>query len=132
MDYLATLMVAEPTGFWATLITFFEGIFNSYVSGIILLTIIIKLVLSPLDFMNKKVARNNARMQAVLAPQMAKLQKQYGHDRNLLNQKTAELYKRSGFSMGGSCVVMLVYLVLTIVIFFTLFSIILSNKHFVP
>ena len=86
--------------------------------------------MSPLDFMNKKVARNNARMQAVLAPQMAKLQKQYGHDRNLLNQKTAELYKRSGFSMGGSCVVMLVYLVLTIVIFFTLFSTLMGSTPY--
>lgn len=130
MDYLATLMVAQPTGFWATLITFFEGIFNSYVLGIILLTIIIKLVLSPLDFMNKKVARDNARMQAVIQPKVAEIQKKYGHDRNLVNQKTAELYKSQGFSMGGSCFVMLIYMVLTILVFFTLFSTLMGSAPY--
>lgn len=130
MDYLATLMVAEPSGFWATLITFFEGIFNSYVLGIILLTIIIKLVLSPLDFMNKKVARDNARMQAVIQPKVAEIQKKYGHDRNLVNQKTAELYKSQGFSMGGSCFVMLAYLAITMVVFFTLFSTLMGSSPY--
>ena len=130
MDYIATLMVAEPTGIWATIIAFFEGIFNSYVLGIILLTIIIKLVLSPLDFLNKKVARQNSQMQAVIAPKMADLQKKYGHDKNLLNQKTAELYRSNGFNMGSSCVVMLTYLILTIVIFFTLFSTLMASTPY--
>lgn len=130
MAYLSTLMVETPGGLWASIINFFESGVASFALAVILLTICIKLLMSPLDFMNKKVARNNARMQAVLAPQMAKLQKQYGHDRNLLNQKTAELYKSQGFSMGGSCVVMLVYLVLTIVIFFTLFSSLMGQSPY--
>ena len=130
MANLSTLLVNTPGGLWTTIINFFESGVASFALAIILLTVCIKLLMSPLDFMNKKVARDNARMQAVMAPQMAKLQKQYGHDRNLLNQKTAELYKSSGFSMGGSCVVMLTYLVLTIVIFFTLFSTLMGSTPY--
>lgn len=116
------LLVSVPTGMWATIIDAFVSFLTNYAWAIILLTVCIKLVLSPLDFMNKKVSRDNTRMQAVLAPQMAKLQKQYGHDKNLLNQKTTELYRANGFNLGGSCVVMLVYLVLTMVVFITLFT----------
>ena len=71
------MFVSEPTGLWQTLINFFEDFLLNYAWAIILLTICIKLILTPLDFLNKKVARDNARMQAAVAPQMAKLQKQY-------------------------------------------------------
>ena len=116
------LLVAAPTGLWASIINAFVSFVLNYAWAIILLTIVIKLVLSPLDFMNKKVSRDNANMQATLAPQMARLQKQYGHDKNLLNQKTTELYKANGFNLGSSCLVMLVYLVVTLVVFITLFT----------
>ncbi|MBR4407676.1 MAG: membrane protein insertase YidC [Clostridia bacterium] len=119
---MTNLLVSAPTGLWATIINAFVDFVFNYAWAIILITIIIKLVLSPLDFMNKKVSRDNAKMQATLGPQMAKLQKQYGHDRNLLNQKTTELYKANGFNLGGSCLVMLVYLVVTMVVFISLFT----------
>ena len=130
MDFISTLMVDTPASLWTSIIGFFESGIANFALVIILLTICIKLVMSPLDFMNKKVARDNSRMQAVIAPQMAKLQKQYGHDKNLLNQKTAELYKSNGFSMGSSCIVMLTYLILTIVIFFTLFSTLMGSTSY--
>lgn len=130
MDFISTLMVDTPSSLWTSIIGFFESGIANFALVIILLTICIKLVMSPLDFLNKKVARDNSRMQAVIAPQMAKLQKQYGHDKNLLNQKTAELYKSNGFSMGSSCIVMLTYLILTIVIFFTLFSTLMGSTSY--
>lgn len=121
MDFIS-LLIAEPVGFWETIIVFFESFILDYAWAIIVLTICIKIVLTPLDFMNKKVARDNMRMQEVVAPQLQKLQKQYANDRMKLNQKTQELYKGSGYNMVGSCVIMLINLILTIVIFFTLFS----------
>lgn len=121
MDYLG-LFVNQPTGIWANIIGLFGGFINNYTLSIILITVIIKLLLSPFDFMNKKVARDNGRMQAVLGSQLMKLKKQYASDPRMLNQKTAELYRSNGFNMGTSCIVMLVYLVLTILIFFTLFT----------
>lgn len=122
MVNLVNLLVATPTGFWANIIGAFESFVVNYAWAIILLTICIKLILSPLDLMNKKVSRDNAKMQQVLGPQLKKLQKQYANDRNTLNQKTSELYKSSGLNMGGSCVVMLVYMALTLVIFISLFT----------
>lgn len=116
------LMVSEPTGFWQSLISFFESFIFNYAWAIIVLTICIKIILTPLDFFNKKVARDNMRMQTALAPQLARLQKQYGGDRAVLNQKTQELYKSSGYNIMGSCFIMLLNLILTMVIFLTLFG----------
>lgn len=130
MDIIGNLLVSTPSGLWFTIFDAFESFVLNYAWAIILITVCIKLILSPLDLMNKKVSRDNARMQAVIGPQMEQLKQKYGHDRNLLNQKTAELYKKNGFSMGGSCVVMLVYLVITMVVFFTLFSSLNTNSRF--
>lgn len=122
MDIINSLLVATQTGFWADIITSFESFVFNYAWAIILLTIIIKLILSPFDFLNKKVSRDNAKMQAVIAPQLQKLQKQYGNDRAKLNQKTTELYKANNFNMVGSCLTMLGYLAVTLIIFISLFT----------
>lgn len=122
VNLINLLIVEAPSGFWANIIGAFESFAVNYAWAIILLTICIKLVLSPLDLMNKKVSRDNAKMQAVMAPQLKKLQKQYANDRNTLNQKTSELYKSSGSNLGGSCIVMLVYMALTLIIFISLFT----------
>lgn len=121
MAFLSSLLITAPSGVWPTIINAFEAVGN-YAWAIILLTICIKLVMSPLDFFNKKISRKNAQIQAVLAPEMAKIQKQYGHDKNLYNQKLNELYKKNNFNIFGSCIFMLVNFVLIIVIFFTLWN----------
>ena len=59
--------------------------------------------------------------QQELQPLMEKLQKQYANNKQVLNQKTMELYKKHNYNVVGSCVSMLVNFVLTIFIFFTLF-----------
>lgn len=121
MDFIS-LLVVEPTGMWQSIISFFESFILNYAWAIIVLTICIKIILTPLDFLNKKVARDNSRMQEVVGPELKKLQKQYANDRMKLNQKTQELYKNSGYNMMGSCWIMLLNLALTLVIFITLFS----------
>ena len=129
MAFIGSLLISAPTGMWPSIINVFNSVGN-YAWGIILLTICIKLVMSPLDFFNKKVTRKNAKMQAVLQPEMAKIQKQYGHDKNLYNQKLSELYKKNNFNIMGSCVFMLVNLILTLVIFLTLWGSLNSMANF--
>lgn len=129
MGNLANFLVSTPEGFWFNIIGAFES-FVPYAWAIILITMCIKIVLVPLDFFNKKVSRETSLRNATLMPKMQQLQQKYGHDKNLLNQKTAELYRSSGMNLGGSCVVMLVYLVVTMVVFFTLFTSLNTNSTY--
>ena len=127
MDIVSTFLVNTPSGLWTNIINAFQGFLGNFALAIILLTICVKVVFLPLDFLNRKNARDNARAQAKMAPEMEKLQKQYAHDPNMLNQKRMELYRKSGLMSRGGCVIILVYMVLTLVVFCTLFTGILSK-----
>ena len=121
MDVISLICSAWPAdNFWATLIKIFDV--GSYAWTIILFTLVLKLVLSPLDFLQRFYTNKTMRAQQKLQPQLAKLQRQYGQNQNLLYQKQNELYKKSGFSMKGSCIVMLIYFVVTLVVFITLYT----------
>lgn len=120
-EYLMISLLANwTTDMWAPIIGLFSFIPN-YAWSIIVFTIILKLVLSPLDFWQRKVQRDSTKKQQELQPLMEKLQKQYGNNKQMLNQKTMELYKKHNYNVVGSCVSMLVNFVLTMFIFFTLF-----------
>ena len=122
MDYINLLGSSGwPDGLWPALIKIFDFVGN-YALIIIVFTICLKLVLSPLDFLQRFYTNKTTRAQARLAPQLEKLKRQYGNNQNLLYQKQNELYQRNGVSNRGSCIFMLVYLVLTLVIFITLFQ----------
>ncbi len=116
------LSAAWPKGMWESLIkVFYKGIPN-YVWAIIVFTIVLKIVLSPLDYFQRASATKTSRMQTYLKPEMDKLQKRYGSNPRILQQKQAELYKKNNYNITGSCLVMVINLVLTLVIFFTLYS----------
>ncbi len=124
MVNIANLLISSwpQGGMWETLIGWFYVLFKNYALTIIIFTIVLKLVLFPLDLFQKRTAHKNATMNAKLQPQMAELQKRYGNNKDLYNQKLMELYKKENFSLGGSCLGMLVTFVLTIVIFMTLWN----------
>lgn len=123
---MAFLNISQLCGFmvdmWTKVISWFNGAIGNYAWSIILLTLAIKVLLLPLDFFNKKTSRKNSQMQAKIQPQLAKLQQKYGNDKNTYNQKVAEVYKANNYNVVGSCLFMLVYMVVTLVIFITLFS----------
>lgn len=116
------LEVKAPTGLWASIINWLEGGIGNYAVAIIVLTILIKLVILPFDLLNKSLSSRNARKQAEMKPELDKINKRYANNKQLLNQKTMELYKRENFNLYGTCFGMLAYLILTLVIFMTLFS----------
>lgn len=107
---------------WISIISLFNNAFINYAWSIIILTVLIKVVMTPLDFFNKKVTRKNAKMQKVIQPELAKLEKQYGSNRNLYNQKMNELYKANNYNVMGSCLFMLINLALTFTIFISLLT----------
>ncbi len=120
MTLLSSVTSQWPSGFWPNIIKIFEV--GSYAWTIVLFTIVLKLVLSPMDFLQRFFMNRQTRAQAKLQPKLEKLKKQYGQNQNLLYQKQNELMAKSGVNMKASCITMLVYMVLTLTIFITLFN----------
>ncbi|MCL1853045.1 MAG: YidC/Oxa1 family membrane protein insertase [Peptococcaceae bacterium] len=78
----------------------------SYAIAIVLFTIIIKLLVFPLNWKQQVSMRKMAEVQ----PIQAKLQKKYGHNKELYNQKIMELYKRRKINPMSGCLPMLIQL----------------------
>jgi len=83
-----------------------NGFVGSYGWSVILFTLLIRLVLMPLDV---KSRRSMMRMNQV-QPQMAALQKKYANDKEKLNQKMNELYKKEKVNPLSGCLPMLIQL----------------------
>ena len=71
----------------------------SYFVAIFLFTLLIKLVLFPLNISSQKSAAQKAR----LAPRLERLQKKYAQDRQKMAQKQQELYEKEDVKMTGGC-----------------------------
>lgn len=99
-----------------TLIKALHSIINNYALTIIVFTILIKLVVMPL---NLKSRRSTMRMSS-LAPKQKALQKKYKDDQEKLNQKLQELYRKEGVNPMGSCLPMLISMVILFAMFYAL------------
>ena len=123
MAVLGLLSLAEtleaPGGIpWEWLIVKVFDFVANYVWRIVLFTVLLKFVLLPLDLYQKHCMRKNQRITERLKPEMEKLQKAYGHDKQMFAQKQMELNKREGFSYFSSFLPM----ILTLVIFIWLWN----------
>ena len=116
------MMLNAVGGLWGIIINWFNSWIGSFAAAIIVFTIVLKLVLIPLDVWQKKTMRKNSQKQAVLAPEVEKIKKKYAGNEQIINQKTMELYKKNNYNVVGSCLGLLVNMIVTIVVFFTLFS----------
>ena len=121
-NLLANIITLLPTDFgnslnWlGTAIQWVVGLVSSVGVGIILFTLVLKLITLPLDIYSKaKMRKNNLKMEK-MRPQLEKLQKQYQNDQRTYNQKMMELYKKNGYSMFGACLPMIVTLVIFMVV----------------
>lgn len=122
INMLGQIFWPAAGGMWESVLSWFYNGIGSYVWAIVVFTIVIKLILSPLDFMQRRVTAKNAKVQALMKPELEKLEKQCKGNKQLFNQKQAELYKKHNHNVIGSCVVMLVNLGVTMAVFFTLFG----------
>ena len=99
-----------------TLIKALHSIINNYALTIIVFTILIKLVVMPL---NLKSRRSTMRM-TTIQPKAAALQEKYKDDQEKLNQKLQELYRKEGINPMGSCLPMLISMVILFAMFYAL------------
>ncbi|MDR2515005.1 MAG: YidC/Oxa1 family membrane protein insertase [Christensenellaceae bacterium] len=88
------------------IIDFIYGLVGNYSVAIILFTLVIKLVLSPLDFKQ----RSSSRKMAALNDKIQEINKKYDKDPEKKNMKTMELYKKEGVNPLSGCLPMLIQL----------------------
>jgi YidC/Oxa1 family membrane protein insertase len=86
------------------LLLFYNWLGQSTVLAIAALTILINLVLLPLTLNQQKSARKMQEFQ----PEMEKLKKKYGNDKERLSQEQMKLYKERGINPMGGCLPLLV------------------------
>ncbi len=99
---------------------FFESILNGIFSivhnygwTIVVFTVLVRLVLMPLDYRSRK----GMRKMSALSAQQAVLQKKYANDKDKLNRKLSELYKKEGVSPLSGCVPILIQWPILIIMF---------------
>jgi len=118
---------AQRTGLWASFVNFLGSIleslnkltgsipapFGGYGLAIILFTLLMRLVLMPLDIKSRKA---NYKIQEI-QPELSELQKKYKNDPEKLNKKTMELYQKHQINPFGGCLPMLLQMPLFIALF---------------
>ena len=121
MDSLM-IVLNQPTGMWESILDAFKGAMGSYILAVILLAVIVRVIFSLVDIVNKRFTMKNAQINEKMKPELDAVQKKYGHDKQLLQQKQSEIYKKYQFNMMGSCLPMLVAMILQLVVFLTLWT----------
>ena len=95
-------------------IVYFHKLTGNYGAAIIILSVIIQLLLTPLSYKSFKAMAVMKKIQ----PEMQSIQKKYKDDPKRMNQEVMDLYKRHGTNPLGGCLPML----LQIPVFFSLFT----------
>ncbi|MCI8612187.1 MAG: YidC/Oxa1 family membrane protein insertase [Clostridia bacterium] len=107
-----------PGGVWEWLILNLFSFVKDYGWRIVLFTVLLKLILYPLDLYQRYKMRKNQKITERLKPEMDKLKKACGANTQEFQQKQMQLNKREGYSYMSACLPAIV----TMVIFFWLFS----------
>lgn len=122
MEMLNSFSMILKSDLWTKLIELFFRWITNYGWAIIVFTIALKLLMSPLDIIQRNASQKQAKVMGVLQPELDKLKQKYGNDPTRLNQETNNLYRRYGVNLGGMCLPMLLTMVLSLVIVFTLYG----------
>ena len=87
---------------------------GNYGWSVVVFTFFIRCIILPFDYKSRVSMRKTAKIQ----PQLNKLQQRYANDKDKLNQKMSELYKKEHINPLSSCLPML----LTMPILFAMFA----------
>ena len=109
--------VAEPTHFIAKLMLGLNDSVQVFGWTVVAFTVILKVVLSPLDIWQKAISRRNAKAMERMRPQLEALAEKCGDDKQRYQQEQMALYKKEKYSMLGACLPSLVTLIVFIVLF---------------
>ncbi len=113
-SFISTANWPDVGGLFVTIIAWFVQITSSVAAGVVLFTLMLKLITLPFDYISRASTRKNSIKMEEMRPELEKLQKQYADNKDLYNQKMMALYKKNGYSMFGACLPTII----TLVIFF--------------
>ena len=99
--------------FLYNILAWIQGLVGNWGLAMIVFTILIRLVLTPLDIKSRVSMRKTTKLQ----PQLQALQKKYANDKEKLNAKTAELYKKEHINPLSSCLPLLLTWPILIAVF---------------
>ena len=114
MEAILNILSPIQSAIEYVIVFLYNNVVANYGIVIILLTIIVRLVLTPLTITQ---ARSMARMQK-MQPELQELQKKYKDDKAKLQQETMEFYKKNNVNPLAGCLPLL----LQLPIFFALFQ----------
>lgn len=114
--------VSEPTHFMAKFMITINNALGGGVASfgwtVVLFTVILRLILFPLDIWQKVISRRNNKAMERMKPQLEALQARYADDKQRLQQEQMALYKKEKYSTMGMCLPTIV----TFVVFFVVFA----------
>lgn len=113
-DYGRVHIFAAPL---FALLNWLHSLVNNWGWAIVLLTMIVKAILYPL---NDKAYKSMAKMRTV-APKLEALKKQYGEDRMGMQQAMMELYRKEKINPLGGCLPMLLQMPIFIGLYWMIF-----------
>lgn len=116
-SYSASGDITEPTHFMAKFMLILNDKIGNFGWTVVVFTVILRLILSPLDIWQKAVARKNNKAMARMKPQLESLQEKYKNDKERYQQEQAALYKKEKYSMMGACLPSIVSMVVFFVVF---------------
>lgn len=95
------------------IINFIYGLVDNYGVAIILFTIVVKLLLLPLNIRSQRAMKKQQKIQPILA----ELQKKYANDKEKLQQEMMKLYRENNVSMMGGCLPLLIQMPILIALY---------------
>ena len=98
---------------FASILAFFYDVTNNYALAIILLTLAVMVIVTPLTL---KGTRSMMMMQQ-LQPEMRKIQARYKDDRQKLNEEMLKFYKENSINPVGGCLPLLVQMPVFLVLY---------------
>ena len=108
----------KDLGVIGRLVKWMHGWIGNYGWTVVVFTVFLKVIMSPLDFWQRYSSRKSAVKMQKLQPLLEGIDKRYGANTQRANEEKQKLYSKQGYSMASMCLPMIV----TWVVFFIMFS----------
>ena len=118
MAIINLIMSATLTNWVGKLLELLYTKIGNFGWTVVVFSIILKVVLSPLDIWQRVSTRNQQKKMEAIKPKLEKIEKQYRNNPDLLKQKQYEVQREAKINVFATCLPLIV----TMVVFFVVFG----------